>query len=297
MAYASENRHLPASLRWPLVFPAHVPVSNPPESPRNRGHQRPDLTCACLSRQGGRRVAGAVPSPAGGRDPREPLAAAAPRGSGGAACRHRSPAGPPPVSEPSRAPTRTRTRGILDTSTVILLQRLPDAAALPDEPLITAVTLAELSVGPLVATEESERAARRGPPPAGRERLRPTPVRRRRRSCVWACRSLAAALRPRDGRSCLRRDDRGERGRPRPARIYLQPGGLQRHRRARGPCRAHPSRDGSARQWRLKHLCRLRADFSGTDGLARRRVLKRHHRRRGGPNLHRERPRPPRHRR
>jgi tRNA(fMet)-specific endonuclease VapC len=64
------------------------------------------------------------------------------------------------VSEPSPAPTRTRTRGILDTSTVILLQRLPDAAALPDEPLITAVTLAELSVGPLVATEESERAAR-----------------------------------------------------------------------------------------------------------------------------------------
>jgi tRNA(fMet)-specific endonuclease VapC len=52
------------------------------------------------------------------------------------------------------------TRGVLDTSTVILLRRLPDAKALPAEPLITAVTLAELSVGPLLAEEESERLAR-----------------------------------------------------------------------------------------------------------------------------------------
>lgn len=51
-------------------------------------------------------------------------------------------------------------RGVLDTSTVILLGRLEDAAALPVEPLITAVTLAELSVGPLVAGEERERVAR-----------------------------------------------------------------------------------------------------------------------------------------
>ncbi len=51
-------------------------------------------------------------------------------------------------------------RGILDTSTVILLQRLTDASALPAEPLITAVTLAELSVGPLVSADRQERAAR-----------------------------------------------------------------------------------------------------------------------------------------
>ena len=50
-------------------------------------------------------------------------------------------------------------RGLLDTSTLILLGRLsPDD--LPDEPAISAITLAELSVGPLVATEERERAAR-----------------------------------------------------------------------------------------------------------------------------------------
>lgn len=54
----------------------------------------------------------------------------------------------------------SRPRGILDTSTVILLEKLVDAKALPAEPLITAVTLAELSVGPLVAKAESERAAR-----------------------------------------------------------------------------------------------------------------------------------------
>jgi tRNA(fMet)-specific endonuclease VapC len=52
------------------------------------------------------------------------------------------------------------TRGVLDTSTVILLPRLSDPELLPAEPLITAITLAELSVGPLVARSDQERAAR-----------------------------------------------------------------------------------------------------------------------------------------
>lgn len=51
-------------------------------------------------------------------------------------------------------------RGVLDTSTVMLLPCIADPAALPAEPTITAVTLAELSVGPLVADDEEERAAR-----------------------------------------------------------------------------------------------------------------------------------------
>ncbi len=51
-------------------------------------------------------------------------------------------------------------RGILDTSTLILLTRIQDESLLPVEPFITAVTLAELSVGPLVATTDEERAAR-----------------------------------------------------------------------------------------------------------------------------------------
>lgn len=51
-------------------------------------------------------------------------------------------------------------RGILDTSTVIRLNAMTDPIVLPQEPLITAVTLAELSVGPLVAADERDREAR-----------------------------------------------------------------------------------------------------------------------------------------
>ncbi len=51
-------------------------------------------------------------------------------------------------------------RGVLDTSTVIMLSRIADPAALPAEPLITTVTLAELTVGPLAAATDNERAAR-----------------------------------------------------------------------------------------------------------------------------------------
>lgn len=59
----------------------------------------------------------------------------------------------------SDGPSRP-SRGLLDTSTAILLGRLSDPSALPEEPQIAAVTLAELAVGPLVAADESERARR-----------------------------------------------------------------------------------------------------------------------------------------
>jgi predicted nucleic acid-binding protein len=50
-------------------------------------------------------------------------------------------------------------QGVLDTSAVLRLGELtPDD--LPVEAVITAVTLAELSVGPLVAASDDERAAR-----------------------------------------------------------------------------------------------------------------------------------------
>jgi tRNA(fMet)-specific endonuclease VapC len=51
-------------------------------------------------------------------------------------------------------------RGVLDTSAVLLLPEIEDPSALPEQPVITAVTLAELSVGPLVARDERERSAR-----------------------------------------------------------------------------------------------------------------------------------------
>ena len=49
--------------------------------------------------------------------------------------------------------------GVLDTSAVIALPGL-QAEQLPAEPVITSITLAELSVGPLAAASEPERAAR-----------------------------------------------------------------------------------------------------------------------------------------
>lgn len=51
-------------------------------------------------------------------------------------------------------------QGVLDTSTLVLMTQLDDPRALPEEPVISAVTLAELAVGPLVADDELERARR-----------------------------------------------------------------------------------------------------------------------------------------
>lgn len=51
--------------------------------------------------------------------------------------------------------------GVLDTSTFIWLDRIPEpASVLPARVLITTITLAELAVGPLVAADDDERAAR-----------------------------------------------------------------------------------------------------------------------------------------
>ncbi len=51
-------------------------------------------------------------------------------------------------------------RGVLDTNTVIGLPRIVNADALPAEPTITAITLAELAVGPLATSDETERSRR-----------------------------------------------------------------------------------------------------------------------------------------
>jgi predicted nucleic acid-binding protein len=52
--------------------------------------------------------------------------------------------------------------GLLDTSTWILLERLTDPAVSPKSLAISTITLAELSVGPLLASSEEERAIRLG---------------------------------------------------------------------------------------------------------------------------------------
>lgn len=50
--------------------------------------------------------------------------------------------------------------GLIDTNVVILLSQIVDPSVLPRSPRISAVTLAELTVGPLVASSDEERAAR-----------------------------------------------------------------------------------------------------------------------------------------
>ena len=54
----------------------------------------------------------------------------------------------------------TAPRGLLDTSALLALHRLPDPSSLPDVAVISAVTIAELSIGPLVAVDDDERAKR-----------------------------------------------------------------------------------------------------------------------------------------
>lgn len=56
--------------------------------------------------------------------------------------------------------TEASGHGLLDTSVVIRLPVLAGTDQLPGVPLISAVTLAELSVGPLVTGDEVERAER-----------------------------------------------------------------------------------------------------------------------------------------
>lgn len=56
--------------------------------------------------------------------------------------------------------TDTEPRGLLDTSTVIVMGDADSAAPFPDECLISAVTLAELSVGPGVASNQEEHDGR-----------------------------------------------------------------------------------------------------------------------------------------
>lgn len=51
-------------------------------------------------------------------------------------------------------------RGLADTSLVIVLERIEDLGALPEDLVIAAVTLAELSAGPAAASDERERAVR-----------------------------------------------------------------------------------------------------------------------------------------
>jgi tRNA(fMet)-specific endonuclease VapC len=86
-------------------------------------------------------------------------------------------------------------RGLLDTSAMIDLADL-EVAVLPEECLISAITLAELSVGALVATTARQRAARQAHLQQAEADFDPIPF---DASCARAFGRVAASLR-RSGR-------------------------------------------------------------------------------------------------
>jgi tRNA(fMet)-specific endonuclease VapC len=91
--------------------------------------------------------------------------------------------------------------GILDTSTLILLGRITPIDALPEAAFITAVTLAELSVGPLVATTDNDRVARQAHLQAAEADFDPLPF---DAAAARAFGGVAASLR-RNGRKATAR--------------------------------------------------------------------------------------------
>ncbi len=82
-------------------------------------------------------------------------------------------------------------RGLLDTSVIVALPTLA-VSALPGEPLISAISLAELSVGPLVAVDVAERARRQAVLQQVEADFQPLPFDDR---CARAFGQVAASLR------------------------------------------------------------------------------------------------------
>jgi tRNA(fMet)-specific endonuclease VapC len=81
------------------------------------------------------------------------------------------------------------------------MRQITDPTALPNEPFITAVTLAELSVGPLVAHDDRERAARQAHLQEAEADFEPLPF---DRASARAFGQVAASLR-RSGRKTAAR--------------------------------------------------------------------------------------------
>ncbi|HUC74141.1 MAG TPA: type II toxin-antitoxin system VapC family toxin [Vicinamibacterales bacterium] len=72
-------------------------------------------------------------------------------------------------------PDRRRGRGLIDTSVVIDLEQI-DAAALPEELAVSAVTMAELAAGPHATADPAERARRQDRLQRGEATFEPLPV-------------------------------------------------------------------------------------------------------------------------
>lgn len=68
------------------------------------------------------------------------------------------------------------TMGLLDTSAVLLRGRIVDPSVLPEMGCISAVTIAELSAGPLLTDDPDERARRQGHLQQAESDFEPIPV-------------------------------------------------------------------------------------------------------------------------
>jgi hypothetical protein len=132
--------------------------------------------------------------------------------------RHRRP--PRPVAVKGTRPHR----GSLDTSALIALSRLLDASHLPEVAFISMITLDELSVGPLVAKDEAERAARLTHV-ASRGRLRLASVRCGRCPLLRRRRRVAPPVGPDPEGEGLRCAHRRRRPGESPPSLHLGPSG------------------------------------------------------------------------
>lgn len=136
--------------------------------------------------------------------------------------------------------TDSSNQGILDTSTVILLGQISDAAELPDDAVISAITLAELSVGPHVANDDAERGARQQHLQQAESDFDVLPF---DGNCARAFGGVAAALRASGSKEAARAYDahRSERNRLCGAALYLQSSRLLRNPTTRGPISHAPA--------------------------------------------------------
>ncbi len=94
--------------------------------------------------------------------------------------------------------------GLLGTSVVIALPSLSDPTVLPNEPMISAVTLAELTIGPLVARSPAERARRQAVLQQAEADFEPLPF---DAAAARAFGTVAAALRSRGQKPTARAFD------------------------------------------------------------------------------------------
>jgi predicted nucleic acid-binding protein len=155
------------------------------------------------------------------------------------------------TSARARVAEPRRQRGLIDMSVVIDLGRV-DAADLPSEIAVSAVTLAELAAGPHATNDPDERARRQDRLQRTEATFEALPLDgavSRAYGRVYAV--VAGAGAQGEGPARLRPPHRGHRAGSRPPALHLQAGGLPG---ARQPSRRGPGSDAIAAGPELTHF-------------------------------------------